>query len=214
MKLSDILVPDPVAGEFAVLKDPRYVGDVLVGGTPSAGKVLTATSGTAASWQTPSGGGGGLSIATARIRVVNDDLSGLPGSGSWAIVQTSVGTKLQCSIAAAVGDRIRVCPNFLYVGSHYLDWTILDGAGDPDDYATSESSSPPTEGNPAMYPTLTISKMASSEMFTVGPGHLNAGLATIALAHQGAGTGPGNRVYAHTTYPWRLRLENIGPEPA
>jgi hypothetical protein len=34
---------------------------------------------------------------------------------------------------------------------------------------------------------------------------------TIALAHQGTAAGT---VYAHTVYPWRLRLENVGPEPS
>lgn len=38
------------------------VNGVTVSGTPSNGKVLTATSATAASWSTPSGGGGGYSF--------------------------------------------------------------------------------------------------------------------------------------------------------
>lgn len=214
VKLADVVVPDPEAGTFTVLKDPRYIGDVAVTGTPTAGQVPTATSGTAATWQTPSGGGGGFSIRTAKARVVNDDLSGLPAAASWAVVQTSVGTRLQCSIAASVGDRIRVCPNFLYLGSHFLDLVLLDAGGAIAQYATSESATPPPEGNPAMYPTLTLSKSPAPEMFTVGAGHISGGNVTIALAHQGLGTGPSSRVYAHETYPFRMRLENIGPEPS
>lgn len=215
VKLADVVVPDPVAGTFTVLKDPSYIGAVAVSGTPTAGQVPTATSGTAASWQTLSdGGGGGSAITTAKARIVDDDLSGLPAAASWAVVQTSAGTRLQCSIAASVGDRIRVCPNFLYLGSHFLDWVLLDSGGAIAVYATSESSTPPPEGNPAMYPTLTLSKGPAPEMFIVGSGDISGGNVTVALAHQGLGTGSSNRVYAHPTYPFRMRLENIGPEPA
>lgn len=211
--LADILVPDPVAGTFTVLKDPRYIGDVLVGGTPGAGKVPTATSGTAATWQTPSAGGG-TSIRTASVRITDDNLSGLPAAASWTIVQTSAGTQLKATIAASEGDRIRVCGNFMFVGAHFLDWVLLDNAGAIALYATTGTITAPTEGNPTMYPSRSFGPMPSPDMFTVASGHINAGLITVALAHQGAGTGSSNIVYAHATYPWRLRLENIGPEPA
>ncbi|WP_371670037.1 hypothetical protein OG985_21795 [Streptomyces sp. NBC_00289] len=214
--LADVLVPDPVAGTYTTLVDPASVlAGVTVTGTASAGKVLTASSSSAASWQTPSSGGGAAQPRTARVRITNDDLSGLPEAASWAVVQTSAGTQLKCSIAASAGDRILVCPNFLYLGSHYLDWVLLDSGGSIAEYATSESSSPPSEGNPAMYPLTTLSRNSSSEMFTAGPAHIDgSGSVTIALAHQGLGTGSGNRVYAHPTYPWRLRLENIYAQPA
>lgn len=188
------------------------VAGVAVSGTPSSGQVLTATGASAATWQTPSGGGsGGVSIRTARVTITDDNLSGLPAASSWTIAQTSAGTQLKCPIAAAAGDRIRVCPNFMYVGAHFLDWVLLDSGGAIALYAGSESGSPLTEGNPSMYPSLSFSKMTSSEMFTVGAGHISSGLVTVALAHQGTSSGT---VYAHSTYPWRLRLENIGPEPA
>ncbi|MFI8531814.1 hypothetical protein ACIGMX_16430 [Streptomyces aquilus] len=215
VKLADVVVPDPEAGTFTVLKDPSYIGAVAVSGTPTAGQVPTATSATAATWQTPAGGGGGgAAITTAKARIVDDDLSGLPAAAQWAVVQTSAGTRLQCSIAASVGDRIRVCPNFLYLGSHYLDWVLLTAGGAIAEYATTETSTAPAEGNPAMYPSTTLSKGPAPEMFTVGSGHISGGNVTVALAHQGLGTGPSNRVYAHTTYPFRMRLENIGPEPS
>lgn len=153
---------------------------------------------------------GGSAIRTAKVRITDDNLSGLPAASAWTIVQTSGGTLLECAIAAVAGDRIRVCGNFMYVGAHFLDWVLLDSAGVIALYAGSETSSPLAEGNPAMYPSLSFSKMTASEMFTVSSGHINAGQVTIALAHQGTSSGT---VYAHTTYPWRLRLENIGPEP-
>jgi hypothetical protein len=217
VRLADVLVPDPVTGSYTTLVDPAAVlGGVAVTGPASAGKVLTASSSSTASWQTPSGGGGGAAQPrTARVRITNDDLSGLPAAAAWAVVQTSAGTQLKCSIAASAGDRILVCPNFLYLGSHFLDWVLLDSGGSIAEYATSESSSPPSEGNPAMYPLTTLSRNSSSEMFTAGPAHIDeSGNVTIALAHQGLGTGSGNRVYAHSTYPWRLRLENIYAQPA
>lgn len=157
------------------------------------------------------GAGGGASIRTAKVRITDDNLSGLPSTAAWTIVQTSAGTQLKCSITAAAGDRIRVCANFMRVGGHFLDWVLLDNAGAIAVYAGSDTSSPLAEGNPTMYPSLSFNYIMGTEMFTISSGHINAGQVTIALAHQGTNSGT---VYAHTTYPWRLRLENIGPEPA
>lgn len=156
----------------------------------------------------------GSSIKTATTRVTDDNLSGLPAAASWTIVQTSANTKLQCSIAASIGDRIRVYGAFMHIGAHFLDWALLDNTGAIALYAASGTSSPLSEGNPTMYPSASFLRAPSPDMFTVASGHINAGLVTVALAHQGAGTGSGNIVYAHTTYPWRLRLENIGAEPS
>lgn len=239
LQLADVLSPDPVAGVFTTLVDPsslggaalldvgtttstvaagddarfgRLGGTITLTGTPTAGQVPTATSGTAATWQTPAaGGGGGASIRTASARITDDNLSGLPSAAAWAIVTTSAGTPLQAQIAAAAGDRIRVCANYMRSGSHFLDWALLDSAGAIAQYAGSGTATPLGEGNPAMYPSLSFSYVTSSELFVVDAGNIDGtGKATVALAHQGTGAG---LVYAHSTYPWRLRLENLGPEP-
>ncbi|MFF0777079.1 hypothetical protein [Streptomyces sp. NPDC003720] len=163
----------------------------------------------------PGPAGGGASIRTAKVRITNDNLSGLAAAASWAVIQTSAGTPLQCSITANPGDRIRVYGRFMRKGSHYLDWVLLDSAGAIAVYATTETSSPPGEGDPALYPSLSFGYDPGPPMFTVGAGHIDGtGKATVALAHQGAAAGNANIVYAHSTYPWRLRLENIGPEPS
>ena len=155
------------------------------------------------------------SVRTASVRITNDNLAGLPAAATFAIVQTSAGTKLQCSIAASAGDRIRVVGRYMRKGSHFLDWVLLDNTGAIAIYATTESSSPPGEGDPALYPSLSFSYETGPPMFTVGAGHIDGtGKVTVALVHQGADGGNANIVYAHTTYPFRLRLENIGPEPA
>lgn len=191
------------------------VNGVAVTGTPSSGQILTASSGGAASWQDPPGGGGGTQIRTASVRITDDNLAGLAGAASWAIVQTSAGTKLQCSITASAGDRIRVVGRAMRKGSHFLDWTLLDSAGAIALYAGTETGTPLSEGDPAIYPSLSFGYEPGPPMFTVGSGHIDGtGKITVALAHQGADGGNANIVYAHTTYPFRLRLENIGPEPA
>lgn len=156
----------------------------------------------------------GSSVRTATVRVTDDNLSGLPAAAAWTVVQTSAGTQLKASIAAAAGDRIRVYGAFMHIGAHFLDWALLDNASAIALYATTGTSSAPAEGNPTMYPSASFLRAGSPDMFTVASGHIAAGQATVALVHQGAGTGNGNIVYAHPTYPWRLRLENIGPEPA
>lgn len=158
-----------------------------------------------------SGGGGGSSIVTRSVRVTDDNLSGLPSAASWTVAQTSGGTKLQCSIPAAAGDRIKVHAGFMRSGSHFLDWVLLDNTGAISVYAGTVTSSPLPEGDPDLYPSLSFGFMEMVEMFTVGAGHILSGNVTVGLAHQGTGAGI---VYAHTSYPFRLRLENIGPEPA
>lgn len=55
--LADVLVPDPVAGQLATM--------FLVTGTPTAGQVPTATSPTAATWQTPVAPPGASGTVTA-----------------------------------------------------------------------------------------------------------------------------------------------------
>lgn len=215
-RLADARTPTGAAGGdlSGTYPNPAVakVGGITVSGTPSTGYVLTATGATAASWQAASGGGS--PIRTATVRVTDDNLSGLPAAAAWTIVQTSAGTQLKASIAAAVGDRIRVYGAFMHIGAHFLDWTLLDNVGAIALYATTGTSSPPAEGSPTMYPSASFLRAPSPDMFTVASGQINAGQVTVALAHQGSGTGSGNIVYAHGTYPFRLRLENIGPEPA
>lgn len=162
-------------------------------------------------------GPAGPTVRSATARITDDNLSGLPAAASWTIVQTSAGTQLKAAIAAAVGDRIRVYGALMHIGAHFLGWVLAaaDGSLGPDAiYATTGTATPPAEGDPTMYPSNSFLRAGSPDMFTVASGHINAGLVTVALAHQGAGTGSGNVVYAHPTYPFRLRLENIGPEPA
>lgn len=172
------------------------------------------TAGTVAAGDDPrfSAGGGGSTVRTASVRVTDDNLSGLPSAPSWVIVQTSAGTQLKCSITAAAGDRIRCLGQFMYDGAHFMDYNLLTPAGALGTYAASGTTSPLAEGNPTLYPSGAFAKYTSAEFFTVGAGDIDGtGKVTVALAHQG--TNPG-KVYAHTLYPWRLRLENIGPEPA
>lgn len=204
------------AGTVAAGDDSRFgrIAGIPISGTPAAGKVPTLTSPTAGSWQTPSGSGATSTVRTASARITDHDLSGfpdLPDAPAWAVVQTSAGTALRCSIAAAADDRIRICPNFMRKGAHFLDWVILDGTGTIVYYVTTESGAAPSEGNPTMYPSTSFSYATSSDMVTVEDGWLDGdGNLTVALANQGSAS---FMVYAHTIYPWRLRLENIGPEP-
>lgn len=164
--------------------------------------------------QGPSGVSGSAS-RTSKIRIVDDDLTGLPEALTWTVVRTSAGTPLQCSIPAVPGDRIEVYASFIYIGSHYMDWVLLNSLGDISIYATSESSTPAIEGDPGFYPNFSgLSKHPMPPMFVVDESHISEnGKVTLALAHIGAYAASANRVYAHQTYPYRQRLKNIGSEP-
>lgn len=188
------------------------VADVAMGGHKLTGLGDGVASSDAATVGQLSAAGGGSSVRTASVRITDDNLSGLLSASAWAVVLTSGGTPLQCSIAAAAGDRIRVCGLFMRNGSHYLDWVLLDSGGAIAEYATTGTGTAPTEGNPIMYPSLSFSYVTGADWFVVGSGNIDGtGKITVALAHQGTGSGV---VYAHPTYPWRLRLENLGPEPS
>jgi hypothetical protein len=159
-----------------------------------------------------SGGGGGSTDATVSVRVTDDNLSGLPSASSWAVVVTSGGTPLSGKIPAVAGQRIEIYPDFMYAGSHFLDWVLLDNTGAISEYAGSVTSSPLPEGAPELYPSLSFGKCTSVVEFTVASNHIDGqGNVTLGLAHQGTGSGI---VYAHTVYPWDMRLKNIGAQPS
>ena len=89
-------------------------GTVVVSGAaaPTAGQVLTATSGTAADWQTPSGGSGGLSElfkfhTTASNNIGNNVL--IPGL-SYEIAANSLaaGTSFRVSLAIGAGNATEI----------------------------------------------------------------------------------------------------------
>jgi hypothetical protein len=175
-------------------------------GYAAAGDVTTLA---AAKAYTDGHSGGGSPAPTESIRVTNDNLAGLPSAPAWTVVVTSGGTPLQCSISAAVGDRIRVDADFMYNGAHFLDWVMLDSAGAISVFSAANPLTPGTplpEGKPSLYPSLSFSKVPGRPKFTVGPSHIDgAGKVTIGLAHQGTSTG---LVYAHSTYPFEMEVEN------
>lgn len=156
-------------------------------------------------------GPAGPTVRTATARITDDALVDLPSAPAWVIAVTSVGTPLQCSITAVAGDRIRVEGDFMRSGAHFLDWVLLDSAGAIAVYGTTRTGTPPAEGAPSMYTSTSFPGVQGAKQFTVSAGHLNAGVAAIALAHQGTSAG---RVYAHPTYPFEMLLTNLGPEPA
>jgi hypothetical protein len=158
-------------------------------------------------------GASGSGYRLGRVKIFDDDLSGLPDAPTWRVILTSAGTPLQCKVSADPGDGIEVFAGFIYMGSHFMDWVLLDASGNIAEFDTSESSTPPVAGNPGMYPALTLSRHSMPPYFVVDETHIDVnGEVTVGLAHQGSANGANNRVYAHPDYPFKMRVKNIGPE--
>jgi hypothetical protein len=189
-----------------------------VTGTPTAGQVPTATSATAASWQTPAGGGG------ASIKSVVDDridleIVVLVNTASWSIVRTSGGTAIGKSIAAAAGDRVLVAPSFMYAGNQYnLDLAIMKGDGTISRYASSSGAgtTPGPEGYAPFYTQAASFPHASGiRQFVVEASEIDTnGLFTVNLAYIAPSlSGVDNKIYAGDGYLAGWFMANFGPQP-
>ncbi|MEU3665762.1 GDSL-type esterase/lipase family protein [Streptomyces virginiae] len=153
----------------------------------------------------------GAGHRTNTVRISDGAVQDLASAASWTIAATSVGTQLKVSILAEPGDRIVLDAGALYSGTRYIDAVLLDSAGAIALYSGTGTSSPLAEGNPEFYPSTSFGKASSGIEFTVTSAHIAGGLATVALANQGTGAG---KIYAYSGYPLRLKLTNIGPQPA
>jgi hypothetical protein len=197
------------------------VAGATVSGTPATGKVLTATSGSAASWQSPSGGGGGVSIVSQGDDRIDLEIVTLVNSGTWTVVRTSGGVAIGKSVKAAAGDRILVAPSFMYAGTQYeLDLAVMGSDGTSiTRYAGSSGSgtTPGAEGYAPLYTQATsFPHITGPIMFTVAPGEVDgSGLFTVNLAyHAPSLSGTDQHIYAGAGYIARWLMLNIGPEPA
>ncbi|MFF7947019.1 hypothetical protein [Streptomyces griseorubiginosus] len=156
--------------------------------------------------------GGGTAIRTAEVRITTGNVA-LATSVPWAIVASGA-TPLQCSIAAAVGDRIHVAPSFMRTGSgFFVDMAVLTSAGAISRYLGSGTSTPLAEGNPAYYPQSGSFPAATGPVqVVVQAGEVDgSGNVTLALVYQGSGT---ETIYAGTAYPFYLLLTNLGAQPS
>lgn len=159
-------------------------------------------------------GGGGSSTRTSDVRITKENIN-LGSFPAWTILKTTGdSTPLQNSITAAVGDRIWADMVMMKTGSgNFLDLAVVLGSTILE-YAGSGSSSPLPEGDVFLYPGNSFPGTVGTIQFVVKEGQVDGtGKVTVALVVQGSGDG-GEVVYASAAYPWRLRLTNIGPEPA
>jgi len=182
-----------VAGTVATGDDSRFgtIGGIAVSGTPAAGKVPTASSGTAISWQTPPGGGGGGVVPIPYADIIDAGIVVLTTNGTWDQVVGSNGVHVRRVIPNVhAGDVMQFTASFLRIGTaYYLDGRILKTDGSPSRYLSSlddGSGVPGPEGYAPWYPQLSFKEVNGFRTFVVEAGEIAAdGTWTIEMVYQG-----------------------------
>jgi hypothetical protein len=154
------------------------------------------------------GGGGGTPIAIVAGRVSTGNVT--PQNTSAAVQLLTGGPTF--SIAAAAGDRIEADVNYLTArnGGTFYDLAVIVG-GVAVRYCTTGTSTPPVEGDPAMYPDQPAYQGRPGPFrFTAEAGDISGGNVTIGFVVLSQGNG---LLYANTAFPMRYALTNYGEAP-
>lgn len=152
----------------------------------------------------PGGGGGGTAATFVRARVTTGDVT-TSADASWAVV-----SGLTLSLPAAIGDNVEITASVLLdqLGSaaDFFDLVVIV-AGAIVRAASSDSATPTTEGDVALYPDQDVRFRGSTTSmgFTVTSGDLDAGNVVFGFAHKGTG---GAKILASALYPLRWRARN------
>jgi hypothetical protein len=117
-------------GNAASASNSTAVGGVTISGTPAVGNVPTATSGTAATWQAPSGGSGGgggsySSVGTAIAFTTTTAYQALQGSYS-TVVTTAANVAQTVGAKATAISQLYVSLGTAVAGSQTFQVTLYD----------------------------------------------------------------------------------------
>ena len=143
---------------------------------------------------------GGLGVVR-RARKVGGDLTAPNTAGAWQLVS---GTDID--LPAVVGDYVEL--SFTQMASTtaslFLDWAVVVSAA-PVRAASSETSTPLTEGLPGLYPQFRIA--AGPFGFVATADDISGGVVKFQLLVKAAGSGT---IYRSSTYPIILTARNFG----
>lgn len=128
------------------------------------------------------------------------------GTNTWGLL-TGSPTRV---IAAAAGDLIELCVTALRQANAniFLDWCVIVSAAAVR-YMGTLSSTPPGEGNPALYHTA-LPATGGTWKWIAEAGDISGGNVTVGMAIRNT-SGASSLLLASTDNPLTLQLENSGP---
>lgn len=202
---------------YLAVGDPRQTGsggsstlagltDVAVGGV-SNGEFLEWNG---VHWVpgTPSGGGGGSTLAVRSAFITSGTVSLANTSGTWQVVPQVTGPAFEIDIPAVAGDWVEIDFNGLRTGTNVVDIAVIKASSLVRFLATG-TSTPAVDGDVGWYDSGgSFALHGSTRGFSATSGDIDGGSVRFVLVTIGGGSG---QVLATASDTFYWQVKNYGP---